>query len=101
MLVEAAWAYRFRARVSRALLQRQEGLPQAIRDMAGRAQVQLRALPTPVGQGQDQSGRHYHHRKRAVQLYLGNCHCCRWANGLMSAQGYQRATIGKRRAPQN
>ena len=41
MLVEAAWAYRFRARISRALLQRQEGLPQAIRDIAWKAQVRL------------------------------------------------------------
>ncbi|MGW8186954.1 MAG: IS110 family transposase [Desulfobacterales bacterium] len=41
MLVEAAWAYRFRARVSRALLKRQEALPQNIRDIAWRAQVRL------------------------------------------------------------
>ena len=41
MLVEAAWAYRFRARVSRALLKRQEGLPQEIRDIAWKAQVRL------------------------------------------------------------
>ena len=41
MLVEAAWAYRFRARVSRALLKRQEDLPQSIRDIAWKAQVRL------------------------------------------------------------
>ena len=41
MLVEASWAYRFRARVSRALLKRQEGLPQSIRDIAWKAQVRL------------------------------------------------------------
>jgi len=41
MLVEAAWAYRFRARVSRALLQRQEGLPQHICNIAWKAQVRL------------------------------------------------------------
>ena len=41
MLVEAAWAYRFRARLSRALLKRQEGLPQEIRDIAWKAQVRL------------------------------------------------------------
>ena len=34
VLVEAAWAYRYRARVTRALLKRQEGLPEHIRDMA-------------------------------------------------------------------
>jgi transposase len=31
MLVEAAWAYRFRARVSRALLKRQNGLRRSYR----------------------------------------------------------------------
>jgi transposase len=41
MLVEAAWAYRFRARVSRALLKRQENLPKKIRDIAWKAQVRL------------------------------------------------------------
>jgi transposase len=41
MLVEAAWAYRFRARVSRALLKRQEDLPQPICDIAWKAQLRL------------------------------------------------------------
>jgi transposase len=41
MLVEAAWAYRFRARVSRALLKRQENLPQPICDIAWKAQLRL------------------------------------------------------------
>ena len=41
VLVEAAWAYRFRARVSRALLKRQEGLPEHIRDIAWKAQLRL------------------------------------------------------------
>jgi len=41
MLVEAAWAYRLRARVSRVLLKRQEGLPQHIRDIAWKAQLRL------------------------------------------------------------
>ena len=34
VLVEAAWAYRFRTRVSRTLLNRQEGLPQPIRHLS-------------------------------------------------------------------
>jgi transposase len=41
VLVEAAWAYRLRARVSRVLSKRQEGLPQHIRDISWKAQVRL------------------------------------------------------------
>ena len=41
VLVEAAWAYRYRARISRALLKRQENLPQPIRDIAWKAQLRL------------------------------------------------------------
>ena len=40
-LVEAAHAYGFPARVSRPLLKRQEGLPQAIREIAWKAQIRL------------------------------------------------------------
>ena len=41
MLIEAAWSYRFPARISREQLLRQEGLPQAIRDTAWKAQERL------------------------------------------------------------
>jgi transposase len=41
VLVEAAWAYRLRARVTRPLLQRQEGLPESIRQISCRAQLRL------------------------------------------------------------
>jgi len=41
MLVEAAWAYRYRARVTPQLLKRQQGLPQHIRDIAWKAQERL------------------------------------------------------------
>jgi transposase len=41
VLVEAAWAYRLRARVTRPLLQRQEGLPETIRQLAWKAQLRL------------------------------------------------------------
>ena len=41
MLVEAAWSYRFPARISRAIQVRQEGQPQAIREIAWQAQVRL------------------------------------------------------------
>jgi transposase len=41
VLVEAAWAYRLRARVTRPLLQRQEGLPENVRQLAWKAQLRL------------------------------------------------------------
>jgi len=41
VLVEAAWAYRLRARVTRPLLKRQEGLPESIRQLAWKAQLRL------------------------------------------------------------
>jgi transposase len=41
VLTEAAWAYRLPARVSRALLKRQEGLPESICDIAWKAQLRL------------------------------------------------------------
>jgi transposase len=41
MLIEAAWSYRFPARVSRELLLRQEGLPAPIREIAWKAQLRL------------------------------------------------------------
>jgi transposase len=40
-LIEGAWAYRYNAKVSRQMQQRQETLPQAIRDIAWKAQVRL------------------------------------------------------------
>jgi transposase len=41
LLIEAAWCYRFPARVSRELLLRQEELPKAIRAIAWKAQTRL------------------------------------------------------------
>jgi transposase len=41
MLIEAAWSYRFPARISRDLLLRQEGLAQPIRETAWKAQLRL------------------------------------------------------------
>jgi len=41
VLIEAAWAYRLPARVSRVLLKRQEDLPQRIRDISWKAQLRL------------------------------------------------------------
>jgi transposase len=41
MLIEAAWSYRFPARISRELLLRQEGLVPPIREIAWKAQLRL------------------------------------------------------------
>jgi transposase len=41
ILVEAAWNYRYPARISRTLQVRQEGQPAAVRDIAWRAQLRL------------------------------------------------------------
>jgi transposase len=41
VLIEAAWSYRRPARVSRCLLNRLEGLPKEVRDIAWKAQVRL------------------------------------------------------------
>lgn len=41
LLIEAAWCYRFPARVSRELLLRQENQPKSMRDIAWKAQVRL------------------------------------------------------------
>jgi transposase len=41
LLVEAAWCYRFPARVSRELLLRQESQPKPVRDIAWKAQLRL------------------------------------------------------------
>lgn len=40
-LIEGAWTYRMQARISRELHDRNEALPQAIRDIAWKAQVRL------------------------------------------------------------
>ena len=41
MLIEAAWSYRFPARISRPLVLRQEGVAPAIRETAWKAQLRL------------------------------------------------------------
>jgi transposase len=41
VLIEAAWTYRYPARVSETLRTRLEGLPKAVRDIAWKGQVRL------------------------------------------------------------
>ena len=40
-LIEAAWTYRYPARVSETLRARLEGLPKLVRDIAWKAQIRL------------------------------------------------------------
>jgi transposase len=40
-LIEAAWTYRYPARVSKTLRARLEGLPKPVRDIAWKAQIRL------------------------------------------------------------
>ena len=42
-LLEAAWTYRFPARVSRPIQDRSQGLPKSVRDIAWKAQTRLSA----------------------------------------------------------
>jgi transposase len=41
VLIEGAWTYRFPARMSRLLHERQQGLPRTVREIAWKAQVRL------------------------------------------------------------
>jgi hypothetical protein len=45
-LIEAAWSYRFPARISREMLLRQENQPKPIRDIAWKGQVRSRLART-------------------------------------------------------
>jgi transposase len=49
VLVEAAWSYRYPARVSELLRARLEGLPKAVRDIAWKAQIRLCARYRHLG----------------------------------------------------
>lgn len=62
ILIEAAWNYRFPARVSLVLQKRQEGQPKAIRDIAWRAQLRLAQRYRRL------SARHLHHNKVCVAI---------------------------------
>ena len=73
LLIEAAWSYRFPARLSRELLLRQENQPRPIRDIAWKGQVRLCA-PLSQARPDRQAGqcRHHRDRPRAGRLRLGH-----------------------------
>jgi transposase len=62
ILIEAAWNYRFAARMSVVLQKRQEGQPKAVRDIAWRAQLRLAQRSRRL------SARHLHHNKVCVAI---------------------------------
>ncbi len=61
-LIEAAWAYRHPARVTRIIATRQTGLPKVACDIAWRAQLRLSAKYRRL------NARHLHHNKIVVAL---------------------------------
>jgi transposase len=61
-LIEAAWAYRHPARVTRIIATRQTGLPKAACDIAWKAQLRLSAKYRRL------NARHLHHNKIVVAL---------------------------------
>ena len=61
-LIEAAWAYRHPARVTRIIATRQTGLPKAACDIAWRAQLRLSAKYRRL------AARHLNHNKIVVAL---------------------------------
>ena len=73
LLIEAAWTYRFPARVSRELLLRQESQPKPIREIAWKAQLRLCARYRKLARSR-QAGqcRHCRDRPRAGRLRLGH-----------------------------
>jgi transposase len=62
ILIEAAWNYRFAARVGAVLQKRQEGQPKAVRDIAWRAQLRLTHRYRRL------SARHLHPNKVCVAI---------------------------------
>ena len=73
MLIEAAWSYRFPARIGRDLLLRQEKLSKPIRDIAWKAQERLLlsiSQARPCGEIEDRD--HRRDCARAFGLRLGD-----------------------------
>jgi transposase len=62
ILIEAAWNYRFAARMSVVIQKRQEGQPKVVRDIAWRAQLRLAQRYRRL------SARHLHHNKVCVAI---------------------------------
>jgi hypothetical protein len=93
MLIEAAWSYRFPARISREQLLRQEDLAKPIRDVAWKAQEalfpeqfahELRGCPriaTPLHQEIENlslviDGRQSQYRRPPIRTAISSrCHC--------------------------
>ena len=84
LLIEAAWCYRFPARVSRELRLRQEAQPIPIREIAWKGQLRLCARYRARPHRQAGQRRHRRDRPRAGGLHLGH-RPARAAGGGLSA----------------
>ena len=73
-LIEAAQAYSFPARVSRALRKRQEGLPREIKEISWKAQVRLcGTIPQAHGQGKEPKQDRNRDCTRTFRVHVGHC----------------------------
>jgi transposase len=80
LLTEAAWNYRFKARIGYRAQRRQENLPQAIRDLAWKAQLRL-------------TGRFARLRARGVQINKVCVAVARELAGFVWAIAWARAKL--------
>jgi len=82
LLVEAAWSYRFRARVGYAAQRRAEDLPQTLRDMAWKAQLRLTSRFARL------RARGVHHNKICVAI-------ARELAGFVWAMAHRQLQLGR------
>ena len=74
VIVEAAWAYQHRPWVGGALLKRQQGLDQEIKDIAWKAQWRLHhATTNSPRRGKNKNSDCHRRRPRTVGVHLGDC----------------------------
>ena len=72
-LIEGAWSYRYPAKVSRQIQQRQEALAEAIRDISWKAQVRLcKRYRKLIAHGQTPQCHRHCHRAGAGCLHVGD-----------------------------
>jgi transposase len=72
ILIEAAWNYRFAARMSVVLQKRQEGQPKVVRDIAWRATATCAAIPAPQRAALASQQGLRCDRARVGRVYLGH-----------------------------
>ena len=74
LLIEAAHSYRFPARIARRKLTAVDAVPEAVREIAWKAQTRLMpALSSPHGERQAEAGRRHRNRARTGRIRLVHC----------------------------